>query len=515
MSTKTHIGQQEEAINEVGIEFGAGDPASPANTQTWVNTTVPVLTSDISYTNYALNKNTDPILLPALNLDAAWGKAYKIISSDSAFTFSNFDDGVKVELSVINSDLYNTHTISFPSIKFTNISNTNLILSPSETAIYTFTQTNSQRYCSVIKGINPLNQTWIWGENQSGQLGYNDTFYRSSPVLVIGNHSFVNVSCFDYALGLKIDGTAWSWGSNICGQLGLNIDTNNRSSPIQVVGNHSFIKLSTSGSINSLALKSDGSCWAWGHNTEALNLPGALGDNTTDNRSSPVAVVGAHSFINIATAAARSLALKSDGSIWSWGSDATAYGTSLGTNTINSHKSSPVLVAGSHSFINIASGDYHSLGLKIDGTVWGWGIQYSLLAGLTSGALGDNSTGSRTSPIQVAGAHSFIKIACGKIHSLGLKADSSLWAWGQNIYGQLGHNDTNYRSSPVQVVGSHSFISITGGNTNSLGLKSDGSCWYWGSLGGNNRSSPVQVIGNFSFTKIFERGGLVINPNNF
>ena len=518
MSTKTCIERQEEATFETGVGLRGLDPTSPIDTQTWVNKTNQVMVTNTSSINAALNKNNDPILLPALNLDATWGKAYKIISADSAFTFSNFADGVKVELSVINSDLYNSHTISFPSIKFTNTSNTNLILSPSETAIYTFTQTNSVIYCSVIKGIYPLNQTWMWGDNTAGQLGHNDTNSRSSPLQTIGGHSFINISFYTRTLALKVDGTVWDWGTNSSnGALGDNT-TFSKSSPIQVIGNHSFINIAQIKGDNSFAIKADGSCWGWG-----LGALGALGNNSTIATSSPVQVVGSHSFIGVNSSYQRGLGLKADGSLWGWGAGNILSYMSVGDNTLNA-RSSPVLVVGSHSFINVASGANHSLGLKIDGSIWGWGLQYNSLATYTSGSLGDNTTFNRSSPVQAIGGHSFISIACGSHHSLGLKQNGTVWAWGQGGSGQLGLNtDTNYRSSPVQVVGSHSFINISGGDINSFGLKSNGQIWAWGNgsqgkIGDNNviyRSSPVLVIGGYSFTKIFEAGGLISNPNNF
>jgi len=525
MSTKTHIGRQEEVINEVGVEFGSNNPTSPVNTQTWLNTSVPVLASDIT-SPVALNKNTTSILVPLLNLDAFWGKAYKIISADSAFTFSNFADGVKVELTVINSDLYNSHTISFPSLKFTNISSINLILAPSETAIYTFTQTNSVIYCSVIKGVYPLNQTWMWGNDNyvtgpapGGQLGDGDINNKIYPVSIIGKHSFVNVTGGAYhSLGLKIDGSAWSWGVNYIpslltsGALGNNT-TVNISSPAQVVGVHSFVNI-TCGYDYSLWLKQDGSVWTCGNNTF-----GRLGHYTTNLRSSPVVVVGSHSFINIASGFYMALGLKQDGSLWSWGQNSSGQ---LGLATDTNNRSSPVLVAGNHSFIKIVGGALNTFGLKVDGNLWSWGDN-------TYGQLGAAiNTNLRSSPAIVLGGHSFINMASGQNHTLGLKADGTVWSWGYNLTGELGTFNSINRSSPVLVVGSHSFINITCGIAHSLGLKIDGNIWSWGQntygqLGLYDsiaRSSPTQVYGNHSFINLFNTkgyfsGGLVSNSNNF
>ena len=514
MSTKTHIGRQEEATIETGVELRISDPGSSVDTQTWVNKTYNTFVTNTSSSNATLRKFDGVVQLPAYNLDANWGKAYKIISVDSTFTFSNFADGTIVELTVINSDLYNSHTLTFPSgIKYVDTTN-DVILGVTETRVYTFTQIGSIIYCSVVKGITPLNQTLGWGLNSSGQLGHNDQKTYSSPVVVVGSPSFISIAGGNtHSLGLKVDGSAWGWGYGSFGQLGHN-DQNSYSSPVIVVGGHSFTNI-LAGYNLSLGLKADGTTWSWGYNAD-----GELGHNDTTNMSSPKLIVGNHSFINISGGVYHFIGLKVGGTAWAWGNN--PFGE-LGIYTDTNNRSSPVAVVGNHSFINTVGGAYHLLGLKINGSVWAWGRN-------DAGQLGFAiDTTNRSSPVQVAGGHSFISIADGSNHSLGLKIDGSAWGWGYNFDGELGHNDTNYRSSPILVVGSHSFINITCGQNNSLGLKADGNVWAWGSNSSgqlglytdtNYRSSPVAVVGRYSFSKIFNTqglflGGLVINPNNF
>ena len=146
----------------------------------------------------------------------------------------------------------------------------------------------------------------------------------------------------DHSSALKSDGSCWTWGNNSYGKLG-DQTTASKSSPVLVVGDHSFIQLST-GSNHSSALKSDGSVWSWGN-----NFNGQLGDQTATNRSSPVLVVGDHSFMQIISIHNSTLALKSDGSIWSWGNNTSGQ---LGDET-RTNRSSPVLVVGDHSFIDL------------------------------------------------------------------------------------------------------------------------------------------------------------------
>jgi alpha-tubulin suppressor-like RCC1 family protein len=136
------------------------------------------------------------------------------------------------------------------------------------------------------------------------------------------------------------------------------------------------------------------------------------------------------------------LTIKNDGSVWTWGNNPSGQ---LGDNsTVN--KSSPVLVVGSHSFVEIVGGGSHSIARKSDGSVWTWGYN-------TYGQLGDNSTVSKSSPVAVVGSHSFVEVTSGANHSLARKSDGSVWTWGYNLYGQLGDNSTVSKSSPVLVVG--------------------------------------------------------------
>lgn len=355
---------------------------------------------------------------------------------------------------------------------------------------------------------------WSWGQNTNGRCGDNTTIDRSSPVSVVGTHSFVEMESTHLSVvAYKSDGTLWCWGTNTNGEVGDNT-TNNRSSPVSVVGNHSVIHIS-GGDGYSAALKIDGSIWSWGSGGS-----GQIGDNTTNSRSSPVSIVGAHSFIKLSIMD-HSMGLKSNGTIWCWG-----LGTSgqLGQGTSVVNRSSPVSVVGNHSFISINVGLNMSTALKSDGSCWAWGSN-------ASGRLGDNTTNDRSSPISVVGAHSFIKIISNDVgsgHTLGLKFDGSVWTWGIGSSGELGDNTTNNRSSPISILnGGLKFVSIAVGNGSSYALATDGSVWAWGSnitgqLGINTvsgKSSPISVLNGGSapirsisniaiFDKLIWNGGL-------
>jgi alpha-tubulin suppressor-like RCC1 family protein len=310
-------------------------------------------------------------------------------------------------------------------------------------------------------------------------------------VPVVGTHSFTNlIGITNFAIALKADGSAWAWGLGTTGELGEG-NVLSRSSPVSVVGAHSFISITNYNSTSITALKADGSVWGWG-----AGASGVLGNNSIANRSSPVSVVGNHSFVSfVANYAGFSNALKADGSVWAWGTETTG---SLGNNNSNLLKarSSPVSVIGGNAFIGIYAGHVASGALKSDGTVWTWGLN-------TSGVLGNNSDTSHRIPTEIVGNHTFVAVSAGRYHFIALKSDGSIWGWGQNTNGQLGVDDILNRSSPVPVIGAHSFIAITCGEYHSAALKSNGTCWIWGfntsgQVGDNtmvDRSSPVLVIG--------------------
>jgi alpha-tubulin suppressor-like RCC1 family protein len=331
-------------------------------------------------------------------------------------------------------------------------------------------------------GLNSSLKAKSWGLNSSGQLGTNNVAGFSSPVVVIGNHQFYQLSAgSDYSVSLKQNGEVWSWGNNTYGQLGDGT-VNNRSSPISIVGNHSFIKVCCAGLNFSAGLKDNGEIWTWGR-----NHVGQLGTGDKINYSSPVLVVGNHSFVDFGARGLYCAALKSNGEIWTWGYNANGQ---LGTGDTTGY-SSPMSVIGNHSFIEIYVGNVAVIGKKSNGELWAWGWNYY-------GELGDGTTDDKSSPILVIGNHSFEKISFGQEYILALKSDKSLWGWGKNDYGQLGDNTVNNKSSPTSVA-NFSFTSIKAGSNHSAGIHSNGQLWTWGNnsngqLGDNtniNKSSPI------------------------
>lgn len=341
--------------------------------------------------------------------------------------------------------------------------------------------------------------TYAWGLNATGQVGDGTLTDRYTPVQVAGLSSVTAVAGGSgHSLALKTDGTAWAWGDNQLGQLGDGTTTQ-RNAPVQVTGVAGVIAIE-GGNSHSLALKTDGTVWAWGY-----NVYGQLGDGSTTDRSAPVQVTGLSGATAIAAGYLHSVALKTDGTVWAWGLNEHSQ---IGDATIT-NRSTPVQVTGLTGVTAIAGGYEHCLALRNDGTVWAWGYNWA-------GELGDGTTTERNAPVQVAGLSEVAAIAAGKgYHSLALKADGTVWAWGFNVKGQLGDGTTTSRSTPIQVTGLSNVAAIGAGIQYSLAIRNDGILWAWGlnkygQLGDGtttDRYTPVQVTGLGSVTAVAEGAG--------
>jgi alpha-tubulin suppressor-like RCC1 family protein len=284
---------------------------------------------------------------------------------------------------------------------------------------------------------------WTWGANSVGQLGNSTTTKRSSPGTVSGggtNWKQVSVA-FGHMAAVKTDGTLWTWGQNPSGGLGTN-NTTARSSPGETVGGGTNWKqVSVNATGVSVAIKSDGTLWTWGENTR-----GQLGDGTTTNRSSPGTTAGGGTnwkFVNCGYSPV--CAIKTDGTLWTWGANASGQ---LGTNNTTARSSPGTTAGGGTNWKEVACERNQTAAIKTDGTLWTWG------AG-TSGALGTDNTTGRSSPGTTAGGGTNWKqVSCGYSKMGAIKTDGTLWTWGNDQYGSLGAGTLNVsRSSPGTTAG--------------------------------------------------------------
>jgi alpha-tubulin suppressor-like RCC1 family protein len=248
-----------------------------------------------------------------------------------------------------------------------------------------------ENFTAAIKTDGTL---WTWGRNYFGQLGDNTKIHRSSPVQILGggtNWRQVSLGK-ECAASIKTDGTLWVWGRNIGGGLGDNTVID-KSSPVQTISGGTNWKQVSAGGYSSycMAIKTDGTLWTWG-----ANGYGNLGDNTIVNKSSPVQILGGGTNwkqVPVNSCSGTSSAIKNDGTLWTWGSGLQGQ---LGADFTGSRSSPIQTIAGGNNWKQVAIGSNGQVALKTDGTVWTWGSnQYA--------DLGDNTVISKSSPVQIFG----------------------------------------------------------------------------------------------------------------
>jgi alpha-tubulin suppressor-like RCC1 family protein len=367
---------------------------------------------------------------------------------------------------------------------------------------------NISRFYPVSSEPGDTEKTlWAWGRNDYGQSGQEDLISRSSPVQVGSDTDWSTVISSNYDVAsIKIDGSLWTWGGfNTYGQLGQG-DTIDRSSPVQV-GSDTDWSFVSCGSSNMSALRSDRSLWSWGRNNYAQLGLGNVGDNT--NQSSPVQVGSDTDWDILVCGPAHTMSIKTDGSLWGWGKNNKG---ELGLGDVF-HKSNPNQVGSATDWSDVSCGSSFTIAIKTDNTIWSWGEG-------TNGKLGQGDLTDRSSPTQIGSDTDWQKVACSDYYVLAIKTDGTLWSWGKNDFGNLGQGDTTQRSSPIQVGSDTNWVDIScrAGNA-SLALKSDNTLWSWGynaygqlGLGDTTyRSSPVQVGSDTDWDSITMAGHDVIS----
>ena len=420
-----------------------------------------------------------------LSLVAVGSTLVENFSVGSSVTYNNDADPPNITINPTNDLSGNTvYAISYPSGAFTQSGAGGSFVGTA----YTFATEKNQ-----------YGQLWMWGNNQYGILGQNNTTQYSSPKQVPGNNwKTLPTGGGDNAYraaAIKVDGTLWNWGSNTNGQLGQNNRTH-YSSPVQIPGT-TWKYISSRGAV--IATKTDNTLWSWGNSWQ-----GALGQNNETKYSSPTQIPGTtwstsnkHSISN---GAGTCLAIKTDGTLWAWGGNNEGQ---LGQNEPGSlDRSSPVQVGDDTTWAAVSAFTYANIATKTDGTLWSWGLNQN-------GQLGQNDRTHYSSPTQVGTDTTWgiLNTSCSRYGVAAIKTDGTLWQWGKNTNGGMG--GTGARSSPTQIPGTTWKEVGIGDDGSRIAVKTDGTLWTWGDNaqgqagqngGEEDYNSPVQVPGTDWFS---------------
>jgi alpha-tubulin suppressor-like RCC1 family protein len=290
-----------------------------------------------------------------------------------------------------------------------------------------------------------------------------------------------------YTAGLSTDGHVYAWGDNTYGQLGATVPGAS-AVPLPVTG-ISNVRALAAGGYHVAALIQDGTVWAWGNNSY-----GQLGQGEFSAKGArPLPVPGLSGIRALSSGYLFSLATHVDGSVWWWG------------HVNNANHATLQQVQGISSVTQAAAGFEHALAVREDGTVWGWGSNKAGQVGSGDKAAMENT------PVQVQGLDQAVQVSAGYVHSLALRADGTVWAWGTNSFGQLGVGVASTRvplqvkGLPVPANGSAGIKAIVAGIYDSIVVYADGSVWAWGAnsygqlgngtLARADAPSPMQLKG--------------------
>jgi alpha-tubulin suppressor-like RCC1 family protein len=364
---------------------------------------------------------------------------------------------------------------------------------------------------------------WCWGTNDSGELGLGrDHAEVFQPARVGTASDWVSASAADrstcairadrslwcwgagtgrwdparigaatwsavdlgetHACGIRTDGTLWCWGSGSRGELGLGAGRQEMKSPTQVGTSASWVSLNSTAN-HMCAVDTGHGLWCWGDNSA-----GQLGDGTTVQRDVPVRVGAGTSWASAAAGLDHTCALTTDGRTFCWGQNDTG---ELGDGTIDG-AARPVAVNTDLTTRSIIAGWGHTCALTAGQELWCWGNNFG-------GRLGDGTevpSPNTASAVRVGTGKDWTGLDLGGRHTCALRADATLWCWGDNTHGQLGDGRTVSRPTPARVAGA--WASVSAGDDSTCGIRADGTLWCWGDVPTEGRTARPRQVGDLA-----------------
>ena len=282
---------------------------------------------------------------------------------------------------------------------------------------------------------------------------------------------------YRHAVAIREDGTLWAWGLNRYGQLGDGTFVS-KSFPVSVGADSDWKSVSACGE-STYAIKSNGTLWAWGNDSVGQLGDGKSGmDGTGSPRNAPMQVGSDADWRAVSAGWNYVLAIKMDGSMWAWGEDTfgqLGLGTIVLPNTLDIRwRTTPARVGSSNDWSLAVAGDHQALALKTDGTLWAWGYN-------GADALGDGTSTSTGTPFEVGTDRDWATAAAGNSTSFAIKTDGTLWGWGTNVNGSLGNGFFNgITPTPSRIGADTDWKHVVAEGSDGYATKTTGSLWGWG-----------------------------------
>jgi len=331
-----------------------------------------------------------------------------------------------------------------------------------------FVQISMSRGTENVLAIAQDGSLWATGQNTHGQLGIGTATALRVLTKVGTDTNWRQVSVgTDHAVATRTDGTLWAFGRNNNGQAGQGSTTTAQyNSPIQI-GTDTNWAWAVSGANHCVAVKTNGTLWAWGANGSGQC---GQGNTTTANYPAPIQVGTATNWSEVGeglfAGADFTLALRTTGTLWSWGSNGNGQ-LGVGSTTTGT---TPAQIGSLNTWNRVVAGNAFALATRTDNTLWIWGIN-------TSGQHGNGNLTQATSPVQSLIGTDLDQIACGAEHVVATRTDGTLWTWGRNNLGQLGQGtlDTQLAANtPVKISDLTGWQIVAASANGSLATRSDG-----------------------------------------
>lgn len=316
-------------------------------------------------------------------------------------------------------------------------------------------------------------------------------FFLITILLIFTNYIQSQTGCWktfsvssSHTLAIKNDGTLWAWGSGAYGQLGNGISNQTSYVPIQIGTDTNWTEVYTS-SLTCFAIKENGSLWAWGN-----NLGGQYGNGTTTQSFVPIQIGNEYDWKMIASNSFCTIGIKTNGTMWGWGqSDYGLLGNGTGQDSFI-----PIQIGTSTNWKQVSAGTYHCLAIQNNGSLWAWGYN--------QGCFGNGTVMSSQIPIQIGTQTNWLEVSGGNAFTTAIKTDGSLWVAGTNSSGEHG-NGTNegYSNTFLRIGTANNWSKVYSGWASILAIKNNGTLWAWGTnfsgnlgIGTNsNAYTPTQV----------------------